>query len=71
MSHALNHLALDGAIAVSLTVEILRSVAHPVPGIADDWDRDLGVVGEAFCLAVLGGRHCDLESGGKRAEAVS
>ena len=66
----MDHLALNGAVAEVLAVEILRLVAHAMTSIADNWDLNFRVVGHFGILAVLIGGHRDLETGGHSLELI-
>ena len=61
LGHTLDHLGLNGAIAVVLAVEVLRLVTHAVACVAHNGDLDLLVVRHLLLFAVLVRSHGDLE----------
>ena len=70
LGHALNHLSLDGAVAVVLAVEVLRLGAHAVASVTDNWDLHFRVVGHLLLLALLVRGHSNLETSRHRLEVL-
>ena len=62
--HLGDDFALNGAVLEVLAVEVLRSVAHSVAGVADDWQLHFVFIGQSQGLYVrAGGEHTLLSLG--------
>ena len=59
----MDHFAHNGAVAIVLSVEVLRLVAHSVSGVADHWDLNLGIIWFLFEFALFVRVHGDLHAG--------
>ena len=64
LGHALDHLRLNSAVAVVLSIKVLRLVAHSVSCVANNWDLNFGVVWKLLSFTLFCRMHSDLHAGG-------
>ena len=70
LGHALDHLRLNSAVAVVLSIKVLRLVAHPVSCVANNWDLNFGVVWKLLSFTLFRRVHGDLHAGGEGRELL-
>lgn len=63
LSHALDHLRLNGTVSVVLAIEVLRLVTHTMAGVAYNRDLHFRVVWHLLLLTRLVRSHGNLEAG--------